>query len=430
LDQGEGQQFHTSPNNLYSRPERRWIDPSEGFKLDALLTEVIPPIPPIPDSEFVRRVRIKSALISEFWGVDCFVNATVLLPKGYDEHEDVRFPVLYYQGHYFEDPPFSFPEKLPQGAREARPLYKEDKAFEQAWLSDDFPRMIIVSFQHPTPFYDDSYFVDSANNGPWGQALMKEVIPAVEEAFRIIPEAYARVLTGGSTGGWVSAALQIYHPGFFGGAWIFSPDPLDFSAFMDLDIYSEVNAFHRSGDVWKAPERFFSRTVTGYPRVSMRDASRLSLVLGSKSRSGEFFDMWNAIYGPVGADGYPIPLWDHESGAIDHKVAAYWRGHGYDLRHYLEQHWSRIGSELVGKLHFFVGEMDDFYLNLAVYRMEAFLEATTDPYYAGSFTYGRPLVGHNTWVGYEDDYPIGLLRDIAEHVARNAPGDSNAWLYD
>ncbi|HEX6886157.1 MAG TPA: hypothetical protein VF530_22475 [Planctomycetota bacterium] len=195
---------------------------------------------------------------------------------------------------------------------------------------------------------------------------------------------------------------------------------MDFRAFLGLDIYAEENAFHRSGDTWTPPERFLSRTVAGYPRVSFREASRLSRVLGSRSRSGEFLDMWNALYSPVGRDGYPMPLWDHETGVIDRSVARHWRDQGYDLRHYLEQNWARIGPALVGKLRFLVGDMDNFYLNLAVYHMEAFLEGTKDPHYAGAFTYARPLVGH-TWAGYEQDFPMRLLRDMADHIERNAP---------
>jgi hypothetical protein len=431
MDQGEGQQFHLSPGNLYSATQRLRLDPREGITLDFELTQEIPPIPPLPENEYIRKVRIKSELVSAFWGHDFYVDATVLLPKGYDEHPDVRYPVLYYQGHFFEDPPFGFPVELPEGAREARPFHHANEVFREAWLSDDFPRMIVVTFQHATPFYDDSYFVDSASNGPWGRALLEEVLPELERRFRIVPEGWARVLTGGSTGGWVSAALQIYHPESFGGAWSFCPDPVDFRAFLDLDIYAEENAFHRSGDTWLAPERCLSRTETGYPRVSFREASRFSRVLGSRGRSGEFLDMWNALYGPVGADGYPQPLWDHETGVIDHEVASYWRQHGWDLRHTLEENWPTLGPALVGKLRFLVGEMDNFFLNLAVYHMETFLESTRDPHYAGVFTYARPLVGH-TWAGYEQDFPMKLLRDMVAHIENNAPPELQPfpWRYE
>ena len=95
--------------------------------------------------------------------------------------------------------------------------------FSKAWLSDGFPRMIAVTFQHPTPYFDDSYAVNSVNNGPYGDAIMQELIPEVEKRFRVIREPYARILSGGSTGGWEAAALQIFHPDFFGGAWSLLP---------------------------------------------------------------------------------------------------------------------------------------------------------------------------------------------------------------
>lgn len=414
MDQWEGQQFHISPGNLVSDPQEVRLDAREGFDVELSLTRVIPPIEPRPDSQYVKRIKIRSNLVSEFWGHDMYMGATVLLPEGYDEHPDVYYPVLYYQGHFFESEPLGFPMRL---------------GFRQAWLSDDFPRMIVVTFQHPTPFYDDSYAVNSLNNGPWGDAFMTELIPYVEENFRIIRKAYARVMTGGSTGGWVSAALQIYHPDFFGGAWSFCPDPVDFREFLNVDIYRDESAFSAPGRRWLVPERFASRSVKGQPRVSVRQISQLSAVLGSKGRSGEFVDMWCAIYGPVGPDGYPPAIWDHETGEIDREVAEYWRDNGWDLRHYLQTHWSEIGPDLVGKLHFGCGDMDNFYLNLAMYRMEEFLEGTSDPHYGGSFVWGRPMVGHTIY-GY-DPYPMALLETMAEHITANAPEGENpaSWRY-
>ena len=101
--------------------------------------------------------------------------------------------------------------------------------FYQTWKSDQFPRVIVVTFQHPTPYFDDSYGINSANAGPYGDALMGELIPHVEEQFRVIRQSYARVLTGCSTGGWAALALQIYHPNFFGGAWSLLPGSGGFS---------------------------------------------------------------------------------------------------------------------------------------------------------------------------------------------------------
>jgi hypothetical protein len=256
------------------------------------------------------------------------------------------------------------------------------------------------------------------------------MLPALEARFRIIPHSYARLMMGGSTGGWISAALQVRHPDQFGGAWIFAPDPVDFREFCNMDLYSDRNAFQPDGYEWMTPERYMARSVKGEPRVRWRDMSRVSTVLGSHGRSGEFLDSWSAIFGPVGADGYPQPIWNHETGEINHQVAEYWRIQGFDLRDYLERNWSTIGRSLIGKLHFAVGEMDNFYLNNAVYRIQEFLEnGTTKPPYGGSFKYGRPQIGHE-WFGY-DPWPMALLSEMAEQVSKSAPPDSHVeqWQY-
>ena len=149
----------------------------------------------------------------------------------------------------------------------------------------------------------------------------------------------------------------------------------------------------------------------------MRQISQMELASGTRGRSAAQIDIWNATYGPVGPDGYPRQLWDLRTGKIDHEVAIYMREHGYDLRHYLETNWSRIGPSLVGKLHVLTGDMDDFYLGPAVYLLESFLESTKSPHYGGSFRYGRPMKGH----GWQPMTNADLLREMAAHIARNAP---------
>ena len=182
----------------------------------------------------------------------------MLLPKGYDAHPDVRYPVVYDQGHFSLRAPFGF---RPDPDTEER--RGSGAGLYPAWVSEDFPRLIVVTFQHPTPYYDDSYAVDSANNGPYGRAIMTELIPYLEERFRILRQPYARLLTGGSTGGWESLALQVYHPEFFGGTWTLFPDPVDFRRYQLVNIYNDENAFQAPGVKWMTPERPMMRTVEG-----------------------------------------------------------------------------------------------------------------------------------------------------------------------
>ena len=426
-DQWEGQQFNRSPGNLYSDVQRVHLDPLGGYDIRLPLTQTIPPVQMPADTQYVKHIKIQSKLLTDFWGQPIYLGATVLLPEGYDAHPDVHYPVIYEQGHFSLRAPLGFdpdPAHDAPAATLQRTGNMPGSAFYKQWISPEFPRMIAVTFQHPTVYFDDSYAVNSANNGPYGDAIMKELIPYVEEHFRIIRQPYARVLTGGSTGGWESLALQVYHPEFFGGAWTFFPDPVDFTRYQLVDIYNDNNAFFVPGYDPPIPERPLERTEEGQVVVTMRQLSQLEDVVGSRGRSGLQLEAWEAVYGPVGADGYPKPLWDKSSGRIDPQVAAYMREHGYDLRYYLEQNWAKIGPQLAGKLHLYCGDMDNFYLNLAVYKLENFLKNTSNPAYGGLFIYGRPMKGH----GWHPMNQAQLVQIMAEHITRNAPaGTDSGW---
>jgi len=412
MDQWEGQHFNRSPGNLYSEVKSVHLDPSSGYTIKLSLEKVIPPIKVPEDTKWVKHIKFQSKLLTEFWGHPIYLGATILLPEGYETHPDVYYPVHYMQGHFSLSPPNRF---------------RENSDFYKMWTSDNFPRMIAVTFQHPCPYFDDSYAVNSENCGPYGDAIMTELIPEIEENFRIIRKPYARVLSGGSTGGWEALALQAFHPDFFGGAWSFCPDPIDFRYYQLTNIYKDKNAFYiESG--WMKAERPLMRDVHGQVLVTMRQMSQLEAVLGSKGRSGQQLDIWQAAYGPVGEDGYPKPLWDKLTGEIDQKVAQYLKEH-FDLRYYIEKNWSWLGPKLVGKLNLICGDMDNFYLNEPVYELEKFLKGTKNPYYAGSFQYGRPRKGHG-WSPYGRN--TGKLeKEMAEHITKNAPGreDTKQWQY-
>ena len=412
MDQWEGQQFNRSPGNLYSEVKYIYLDPDAGYTVKLNLDKVIPPIKLPKDTKWVKYIKIQSKLLTEFWGHPMYLGAVVLLPKGYDTHPDVYYPVHYYQGHF-----------------SLRPLhgFREGNKFYKVWTSENYPRMIGVTFQHPCPYFDDSYAVNSANCGPYGDAIMTELIPYIEEHFRIIRKPYARVLSGGSTGGWESLALQVFHPDFFGGTWPFCPDPIDFRYYILTNIYDDDNAFYKESG-WMKLERPFMRDVHGQVLVTMRELSQMEAVLGTKGRSGQQLDIWQAVYGPVGEDGYPKPIWNKLTGEIDHEVAQYFKEH-YDLCYYIKKNWSWLGPKLVGKIHIFCGDMDNYYLNEAVYELEKILENTKNPYYAGSFQYGRPRKGHG-WSPY--GWNSGELEKVmAEYITRIAPKgeDTSQWKY-
>jgi hypothetical protein len=439
MDQWEGQQFQSSPGNLVSEALRVHVDSADGkIKID--LTRLIPPIQVPPDSQWVRHIKFESKLLTRFWGHPIYIGATVLLPKGYDAHPGAHYPVIYLQGHFSLDAPFGFttepdppgfkswarqrqewtarhlnnmPEP-PPGTHYNGALMNVESGYEffRAWNSDNFPRMIAVTFQHPTPYFDDSYGVNSPNAGPYGDAIMNELIPLVEERFRTIRQPYARVLTGGSTGGWGSLAMQLYHPDFFGGTWSFYPDPVDFRRYYGgVDLYEDENAFDAK------PGRYFAGG-----GQSNRMGSQWIGAMGTQDGMFE----WDKLTS-VGSDGYPRPVWDLTTGKIDREVVQSMKEHNYDLREFLDRNWSELGPKLVGKIHIFCGDEDGGYANLAVYLLEDFLEGTTKPYYAGSFQYGRPLKGH----GWQPTTNAELVKTMAAHIASRAPASekSSTWKY-
>jgi hypothetical protein len=412
MDQWEGQRWTRSPGNAFSQPKKISIDPGQGGAVSLVTTEVIPPIELPEDTDWVKRIKIQSRLLSEFWGRPIFIGATILLPKDYEQHPNVYYPTVYQHGHFSLRAPLRFSEKL-------------DNEISGAWNSSRFPRFIAVTIQHPTPYFDDSYAVNSANNGPYGDAIHQELIPEIEKRFRCIPKSYARVLTGGSTGGWESFALQVFYPDFYGGTWSFAPDPLDFRNVEGINIYTYENAFYKEYEWYRVPIINTRDSDTGEIRLTSQQRITMELVNGTRGRSGQQLDVWSSVFGPVGDDGYTKPLFDKRTGVIDHEVARYWKEH-YDLRHIMQSNWDALGPKLVDKLHVICGHMDNFFLNIGVYHMEDFLMGPDNPYRFGSFTYGHG--GH----GFRPFSTVELLRKMAEHITAYAPEDedTDAWKYE
>jgi len=410
MDQWEGQDWRRSPGNIVSEITKLIVRPGQEETVKLEVTKVLPPIKVPEDTKWVKRIKIQSDILTEFWGHPIYLGATILLPRGYEDHPNVYYPTVYDEGHFSLRPPFRF--------RPNSEFYKE-------WTSEDMPRFIVVTLQHPSPYFDDSYAVNSANNGPYGDAIHEELIPEIEKRFRCISQAYARVLTGVSTGGWESFALQVFYPDFYGGTWSVSPDPLDFRNVEGINIYKDRNAFYKQHEWFSIPTMNTRSPRTGEVLLTSQQRNRMELVNGTKGRSGEQLDIWSALFGPVGDDGYFKPLFNKSSGEIDSSVAQYWMEH-FDLCYYLQTHWKEVGPKLVGKLHVICGRMDDFSLNFGVYFVEDFLESTRDPYYAGSFTYGAR--GGHGWQPYNS---AQLLRIMAEHITENAPPgtDTSRWKY-
>ncbi|GAB5537033.1 MAG: alpha/beta hydrolase-fold protein [Rubricoccaceae bacterium] len=445
-DQGEGQQWNRKPGNLYSAPQTLRLDPAEPGTLELALDQEIPPIVPPEDTEYIKHITIQSELLTEFWGRPMFLGAHVLLPHGFEEHPEARYPLMIFHGHFPDDfggfrpePPDTTEPCVPS-ERFGEPCYnrivqQEAHDVYQTWTSDDFPRFLAIEIQHPTPYYDDSYAVNSASQGPYGDAIMHELVPAIEAQFRGLGEGWARFTYGGSTGGWEALAAQVFYPDDLNGAFAACPDPIDFRAYELINLYEDANAYLTPGP-FRQLERPARRDSMGTVYYTVRDENHMERALGSKGRSGGQWDIWQATYSPIGADGYPQPIFDKRTGEIDPDVAAYWR-ENYDLRHILQRDWATLGPKLEGKIHIYVGDMDNYYLNNAVYMMEDFLESTTDPYYAGEVAYGDR--DEHCWNG-DPALPNAISRlryntmyvpRILERIRESAPAgaDTTSWRH-
>lgn len=447
-DRGEGQHWNSAPGNLYSKPMKIHLSPSSK-PLNISLTETIPPIAPEPDTKYIRHLKIQSALLTKFWGRPMFLSAIVLLPEGFDEHPSAHYPLAVFHGHFptgFDDfrttPPD--PDLKPDYsdrfhlAGYNRIQQQEAYAEFKQWTAPNFPRLLVLQIQHANPFYDDSYAVNSANLGPYGDAIETELIPAVEKQFRGIGQGWARFMYGGSTGGWEALAVQIFYPDHYNGAFAACPDPVDFHAYSTTDLYTQPNIFYLEGANKKVDQPAM-RDYLGHTLITVRDNIAYEAALGDHGRSGEQFDIWQAVYSPVGPDGYPQPIFDKTTGIIDHATAAYWREH-FDLNAILQRDWATLGPKLQGKINLYVGSEDTYMLNNAVYLMEDFLKTTGTPGhgvpYNGEVLYG-PRAEH-CWNGDPTlsnalsrlHYNTMYVPRILDRIQKTAPPNADmSWKY-
>ncbi|MCU0383835.1 MAG: hypothetical protein MUF68_07180 [Cyclobacteriaceae bacterium] len=426
-DRGEGQQWNEKPGNFYSKPTKVSIHKT-GETISIELTESIPPIEEPKDTKYIKHIKIQSKLLTEFWGKPMFLGAHVLVPEGFNEHPEARYPLMIYHGQSDYSSRFGIYGYKKFQAQEAYNFYKQ-------WTSKNFPRFLVVEIQHANPYYDDSYAVNSANVGPYGDAIMQELIPEIEKQFRGIGEGWARFTYGGSTGGWEALAVQMFYPDEFNGCFAACPDPIDFRAYCLVDIYKDKNAYWYDSEFKKLPIPSH-RNYLGQIQSTMQHSNYFELALGTKSRSGQQWDIWEAVYSPQGEDGYPKRIFNKETGEIDKEVAAYWK-ENYDLRHILERDWATLGPKLKGKIHIYCGDMDNYYLNNAVYLMEDFLKKTNNPFYAGEVAYGDRA--EHCWNGdpvnpnyvsrlrYNTMYLPKILKRLEESAPKGA--DLKSWRY-
>ena len=332
--------------------------------LSETATERVP-----PDTATHKYLAIASPKLSAFHGRPMKLRVGVVLPAKFAEEAPKTYPVVVHVGGFGQR--YTSAQRTPSDAR-----------FVQVQLDGAGP-------------FGDPYQVNSAVNGPYGDALVEEVLPAIEAKFRGVGKPGSRYLTGGSTGGWVAVALQVFYPDFFGGAWGQCPDGLDFRAFQlanlsrDRNMYTGPTGFERPA----------KRTLDGDTVYTVRHECQLERVLGLGGKwelSGQQWASWNATYGPRGPSGLPTPLWDGASGVINRDVAETWAK--YDLRKRVESEWPTLGPKLNGKLHVWVGDADDYFLNNAVHRFREMTSKLADPKFDGVIEIA-PRRGHESGWG-------------------------------
>lgn len=436
MDQGEGQHWNISPKNIYSVPVQLTL--GKGSPAVALkITEEIPSIKPVLDSEYIKHIKIQSESLTEFWGRPMHLQANVIVPHGFDPNSSTQYPLMIFHGHFPDtfggfrtEPPTADANDGVFNSRFGITGYqyieqKEAYDLYQQWTSDDFPRFIAIEIQHQNPYYDDSYAVNSANLGPYGDAITYELIPHIEKLYNGVGEGWGRFVYGGSTGGWEALAVQVFYPTEYNGAFAACPDPIDFRAYTAVNLYEDENAYYTGGSFRKTL-RPGMRDGKGMLKSSLRDMNYRELALASNGRSGDQWDIWQAVFSPAGDNGYPKPIWDKLSGDIDSEVANYWK-ENYDLRYIMERDWESLGPNLQGKIFLYCGDMDNYYLNNAVKLTEDFLESTTSPYYKGEVDYGDGA--EHCWNGDQENpnyisrlrYNTMYLPMIKERLKQTAP---------
>lgn len=409
-DHGGGGSAGRNPYNLYSDAKLSTV--GSGSVIELALTNEIPLGYELQDGQVDQQGnyeskydcvvydKIKSEVLSEFWGTDMYIGLNILLPANYDPAK--QYPVLYYQGHWVGgNAPLS---------------YGRNEAITEWWDSGEAPEMIVVTTRDANMYYDNMYWVNSANMGPCGDAYTQELIPYIEQTYGGISESWARMLAGGSNGGWESMALQVYYPEIFGGSWVMCPDGMDFHAYQIVNLYDDENGFYLDNG-WTKTERPASRDTKGNIRWTIAQENHWETAMGGGTANARgCWSGWEAVYGPVGEDGYPQRVWDPITGEINKDTVAYWQEH-FDINYYLQNNWSELAPNLIGKLHLRGGDMDNYYLNLSQYLVEDFLE-TTEPYYDG-YSVTFPGKGHTGNISNQD-----LLQEMADHMIKYGPANA------
>ena len=375
-----GRALGSSPGNLFSKPAKIDLDPGKDSSVDIVCDQVVPE-PVFKETGHVKLAEMQSALLTKFYGRPTFMRAAVILPADWDANpgrkypEDINVPgfggaYMNLSGQDFSLPPF------------------KGISFIGIYLDPNCPTGHTV-------------FADSDNNGPWGEALTEEFLPFIEKKFRAIGQPGARFVEGHSSGGWSSLWLQVAYPDYFGGVYSTSPDPVDFNAFQNTDLYEpRANMyFDKQGVKYKLAR------LGGDKFLYMKDYAAMERPI-----RGEQLGSFNAVFSPRGADGQPASMWDQDTGAVNSSVVNHWKSYDIDL--VLKKHWKTLAPKLKGKIHVWCGTGDTFYLDRAVRLMAAEMKS----------------LGSDAEIGMvPGDHFTMMTKDLGEHIEGEMSDAYRAW---
>ena len=361
---------------------------ADETKTIQLSLDAVVPDPKIDAPESVDIIHFTSPVLSAFWGRPIEMNAAVVLPPSYKTNPGRRYPTMYWTHGY--------------GGTFSRIVNRQAQMFVKGMASGAYPEMIYVLLDEHCPGGTHE-FADSVNNGPWGKALTKDLIPYLEHKYRMDAKPSGRLLNGHSSGGWAVLWLQVSYPEFFGGTWPTSPDPSDFHSFTGPDLLANPpENFYRKpdGSPWMLVR------IEGKDRVSLEDFARQEAVLGNFGGQIASFE-W--VFSPRAKDGTPEQLFDRANGNIDATVAKAWEK--YDIATIIRENADHLRPLLQDKIHLTVGTIDTFHLDEPARLLQKTLQQAG---ISAQFTYVEGRDHMNLYQG-------GLMEKITKemmHVAR------------
>lgn len=337
LDTNATERGNNVYGNLYTRREGILHVTDSGASGQLLLSNVFPQRP-FSSSDSIKEVMLASPLLTSFRKMAIFHKAGIYLPPSYFTKPQQEFPVVYVIPGWG-----GVHQQVASG--NARKLYGLGSGDEKIY--------VFLNPEVQTPYGLHAY-VDSRVNGPWGTALIRELIPYIQQTFRASRDPKLTFIMGQSSGGYGALWLALHFPSSFGGAWITAPDPIDFSNFTGIDIYKDNNAFVDA----QGKERGIY-IINGVPKSSIREGYIKENFDGDGGQQQSF----EAEFGVPDKNGRPQPLYD-SSGKINRKVAESWKP--YDMALYVKSNASMLRKKLTGPVKIYAGSKDNFLLDKSV----------------------------------------------------------------